>query len=189
MSISYNPNVPNPPNNPSSDVGDMHTNAASINTWVAVDHTGFNTGSVPSGLHKQVTIQDENVPVSKPADPTSVIYTDDGVADPLRPQLFWENSNSWSGVGPSLTAPFHLSAIRAWALISNGAIVAGQASNCTVSTPGSPVMQINLAANCVNSADYGVLSNIGSPLNRTTSSFQFITGLTQPYVVFVVLQI
>jgi hypothetical protein len=38
----YNSNVPNPPDNPSADVGDMQTNSGSIANIIAVDHIGFN---------------------------------------------------------------------------------------------------------------------------------------------------
>jgi hypothetical protein len=54
MSFPYNPNVPNPPDNPSADVGDMHTNANSISTIMAVDHFGFNNNN--GGKHQQVTM-------------------------------------------------------------------------------------------------------------------------------------
>lgn len=205
-SIFYNPNVPNPPNNPSSDVGDMHTNAAAINTWVAVDHTGFNTGAIPSGQHKQVTLQGENTPAGKPADPSSVIYTAAGTADSARPQLFWENSNSWSGGGPSLTAPFHLSAIRAWGniIIQSPPIVwNNQAVNVSSVTNAGADLVVNLTSNAVNGDKYTVMilfngDVVGPPFNGGTRAY-FINSSTQftiqggfssaGKILFVVLQI
>lgn len=50
--LTYNTNIPNAPNNPSSDQPLMQTNTNSIGTWVAQDHYGFADSS--GGLHKQV---------------------------------------------------------------------------------------------------------------------------------------
>ena len=53
MTFPYTAGIPNPPNNPSQDVPVMQTNANTINSWVQVDHTGFNNAN--AGIHKQVT--------------------------------------------------------------------------------------------------------------------------------------
>ena len=53
MSFPYTTGIPNPPDNPSSDVSNMQTNTNTINSWVAVDHIGFNNAA--GGLHKQVS--------------------------------------------------------------------------------------------------------------------------------------
>ena len=63
MSISYNLNIPNGPDNPSTDQPNMKTNTNSISSFVAVDHVGFNTGAGnTSGRHLQVTFDSDNVP-------------------------------------------------------------------------------------------------------------------------------
>ncbi len=57
MNLPYTGNIPNPPNNPSTDVPDMQTNTNSIESWVTVDHYGFNTGGSTNnfgGLHSQI---------------------------------------------------------------------------------------------------------------------------------------
>jgi hypothetical protein len=51
--FTYNENIPNPPNNPSNDVGIMQTNAQAIDSIIAVDHVGFNTDN--GGSHNQIT--------------------------------------------------------------------------------------------------------------------------------------
>jgi hypothetical protein len=50
--FTYNPLVPNPPNNPSNDVGDMQIDSMSINAIWTIDHYGFNDNN--GGIHKQV---------------------------------------------------------------------------------------------------------------------------------------
>lgn len=56
MSFLYTLNVPNPPNNPSSDVGNMQTNTNSIAGLIAVDHIGF--GILHGGAHDQVQLKE-----------------------------------------------------------------------------------------------------------------------------------
>ena len=60
--ISYNNNIPNPPNNPSADVSLMQQNTNSIDQIIAVDHFSFNVGTNNSGTHKQVTLTNEAPP-------------------------------------------------------------------------------------------------------------------------------
>lgn len=54
MSFTYNDMVPNPPDNPSADVGDMQQNTKTIANAIAVDHFGFN--NINCGKHNQVTM-------------------------------------------------------------------------------------------------------------------------------------
>jgi hypothetical protein len=51
--IGYDQNIPNPPNNPSNDVGIMQTNALALFNILKVDHFGFNVNN--SGWHQQAT--------------------------------------------------------------------------------------------------------------------------------------
>lgn len=53
MAFDYTTGVPNPPNSPSVDVVNMQQNTNTINSWVAVDHVGFNDGR--GGTHLQST--------------------------------------------------------------------------------------------------------------------------------------
>ena len=77
MSISYNLNIPNGPDNPSTDQPNMKTNTNSISSFVAVDHVGFNSSS--GGTHLQTTYSSKNTPAAQ-TDPQSVQYTASGVA-------------------------------------------------------------------------------------------------------------
>ncbi|CAB4121555.1 hypothetical protein UFOVP1357_58 [uncultured Caudovirales phage] len=51
MSITYNLNIPNPPNDPGDDVSPMQVNTNSVNSWTNVDHVEFNSVTPPSGYH------------------------------------------------------------------------------------------------------------------------------------------
>lgn len=50
--LTYIPNIPNGPNNPSNDQPNMQINTNSINSWVDIDHFGFNDNA--GGLHQFV---------------------------------------------------------------------------------------------------------------------------------------
>jgi hypothetical protein len=57
MNLPYTGNIPDPPHNPATDVPDMQENTNSIQTWVTIDHYGFNTSGATDGfggLHSQV---------------------------------------------------------------------------------------------------------------------------------------
>lgn len=56
MSFPYTLNVPNPPDNPSGDVGNIKTNTNSISGLIAVDHIGFNV--LHGGAHDQVQLKE-----------------------------------------------------------------------------------------------------------------------------------
>lgn len=55
MSITYNTGIPDAPNNPSNDQPLMKVNTDAIDTFVAVDHVGFNVQSGTSGFHNKTT--------------------------------------------------------------------------------------------------------------------------------------
>ena len=59
--ITYYPNIPNPPNDPSVDVPDMQRNTNAIPQFLEIDHVGFNTNSNPNGYHKIIHQVPENV--------------------------------------------------------------------------------------------------------------------------------
>lgn len=60
--FAYNQNIPNPPNNPSTDAPNMQTNTNSVFGLIAVDHIGFTQPN--GGAHNQVQLQ--LVPGSSP---------------------------------------------------------------------------------------------------------------------------
>jgi hypothetical protein len=63
--ITYNRNIPNPPDSPQADVPKMKVNTNSISDIINVDHYTFGTTSPLAnidGLHKQVTMVNEAAP-------------------------------------------------------------------------------------------------------------------------------
>jgi len=167
----YTEDIPDPPHNPSSDVPNMKTNTNSISGILEVDHVGFNAAN--GGQHLQVTFEGNNIPASQPAALQSVLYTNVGVADASHPQLFWGNFNSWQNPGPTLTTPFHLSGVRAWAYVpagSTGPSAPTQSSNIsTISRSGAGLYTITLKSGSVSSTNYGVLLSSGLSGSLQTS--------------------
>jgi len=68
MNLPYTGNIPNPPNNPSTDVPNMQTNTNSLETWVTIDHYGFVDAN--GGRHKQVQIVSLQSPLTSVPSPT-----------------------------------------------------------------------------------------------------------------------
>lgn len=64
--ITYNLNVPNGPNNPSVDYPNMQINTNALNTFLSIDHVGFNASPNPNGYHKTI----HQVPLN--ADPATI---------------------------------------------------------------------------------------------------------------------
>lgn len=104
MTFSYNPNLPNPPDDPADDVGQMQVNSASISSLIAVDHVGFNLAG--GGQHNQVTFHANNVPAVPTSPP--VLFTDapsNHGATPSYPQLFFYSGNSTQGSSQYIFPP------------------------------------------------------------------------------------
>jgi len=58
--FSYDPNLPNPDDDPADDVDQMKVNSTSISSLIDIDHIGFNVAG--GGWHDQVTFPSNNVP-------------------------------------------------------------------------------------------------------------------------------
>lgn len=93
MSFPYDPTLPNPPDDPGDDVSGMQTNASSISSLIAVDHSGFNLST--GGTHLQVTYSSNNVPSLPTSYPTSFtdLPTNYG-GTPTYPQQFFFSGNA-----------------------------------------------------------------------------------------------
>jgi len=63
MTITYTRDIPDPPHNPSQDVGGMKQNTNSIDDIIDVDHYSFND-TVFSGLHKQTRFVTQAAPTT-----------------------------------------------------------------------------------------------------------------------------
>lgn len=77
MSFSYDPTLPNPPNDPADDVDQMQINSQSISDLISVDHVGFNDPS--GGTHDQVTFSSNNTPAT-PTNPPVLFTKLDGAS-------------------------------------------------------------------------------------------------------------
>lgn len=110
MSFTYTTGVPNPPNLPSADVGNMQQNTDSIfNIW-NVDHETFNSGI--AGRHKQTSLINQSAP-GVPGGIGGVLFANNPSAGQSWP--FWQNAAAGS--------PFQL--LGANNLSTNGYILLG----------------------------------------------------------------
>lgn len=92
MSTTYDPNIPDPTDSPANDVQTMQNNAMAIyNIWTK-DHYTFENADNYDGLHAQVTIPANNIPMSGPTGLKSIIYTQPGLANTAASQLIGANS-------------------------------------------------------------------------------------------------
>lgn len=72
LTLDYNTNVPNGPNDPGDDQPQMLTNTQSINTWTNVDHVGYNV--INAGIHRQVRMRNQALPGPALGDGEGVLY-------------------------------------------------------------------------------------------------------------------
>ena len=150
MSIPYNINEPAANVYPGDSQPRMLVNTSSISTIISVDHVGFNTPG--GGQHEQVTFNGNNVPAA-PVGVISVLYTNDGIANPPVPELFWKNSQATLPISlPKAYAVFQATGAPALLNSFNIASVApsgpfGATSNYT----------ITVSANVIFGNDPGVL--------------------------------
>ncbi len=99
-SISYNLNIPNPPNSPSADVSPMQANTNAINTFLDVDHYTFGTTNPAlniDGLHKQVTLVNKTAPGLSTGNGVLFANLANGKSWP-----FWQNGPNPTDVYPLL---------------------------------------------------------------------------------------
>lgn len=143
-SYPYINNVPVPTNDPSVDAPNMQTNTETIDSWVAVDHVGFNNSN--GGKHNQVTFAGKNAQGSQ-TDPQSVLYTASGTASTVS-DLEFKNQN----------ANFPISTLRSLG------------SFATVNTNG-PVSLINgFNVTSITASNSGLIYTIVFPNNVTTGT-------------------
>lgn len=90
MTITYNLDIPDAPNNPSNDQPKMKINTNAIDSWTAVDHVKFD--SDPAGTHKKVTYSSKN-PAGAQVDPQSTLYTNNGTEFAAIANLFYRNAS------------------------------------------------------------------------------------------------
>jgi hypothetical protein len=91
MSFTYTQNVPNPPNLPSADVGNMQTNTNSIFSIWNVDHETFGSAGSIDGRHKQVSLINEAAP-GVPANIGGVLFANNPAPTNIS-WPFWQNAS------------------------------------------------------------------------------------------------
>lgn len=116
MTFSYNGAIPNPPNDPASDVSTMQTNAASIGSIISVDHVGFNTAG--GGQHNQVTFNANNVPIPPVSPP--ILFTN--TVQSL-PQLFFYSGSAVRSSNQYYNSVATGNAVQGSALLLGGVII------------------------------------------------------------------
>lgn len=108
MNLDYQTNIPNRPNKPTNDQPQMTINANSINSWVNIDHVGFNTNDSTGGYHQQVHMVTNQASPGKNTG-IGVLYANTGTAVS---QLFYDNGTTnyqiWSGQSSAAAAPGYI---------------------------------------------------------------------------------
>jgi hypothetical protein len=142
--VNFNINglIPAGPNDPADDQPIMQQNYANTKSYLAVDH--IIPGAVGAGFHQKVTFNSAPNPIpSAPIDPISVEYTNVGVADNSKQQLYWRNEN----------AIYPLSALKAFANFptGNGAIVPYNSFNIASISGVGGVYTITIASKVIKS--------------------------------------
>jgi len=94
-SFIYTRGVPNPPNLPSQDVGNMQTNTNSVDDIINVDHWSFQKASPLQidGRHRQVSLSNRVADANIPTDIGGVIFA----SNPAPTNIswpFWQNGPS-----------------------------------------------------------------------------------------------
>lgn len=186
MSFPYNKDLPNPPNNPSQDVGGMQENSQSIDAWVNVDHQGFNNPL--GGQHSQVTFP-LNLAQGSQANPASVLFTAQGTASGSnKSELDYKNQ----------LGTFVLSSIKAFgvfATVTSGPVTLLMGFNVvSVTLVSSATYSIAITPGVINGTNVGVLTSnqaVGAAQNgwsyaANTLTIQAIGN--GPLVTFCILQ-
>ena len=199
--ITYNLNVPNPPNNPSQDVTPMQTNTNAVDSWTQVDHYKFASGF--AGEHAQLSFPawgSSTVPIGT-ANEGAVVYTAAGIASATTSQLYFKNNFS---------VPLPLTAVKAFGVFNilnaSGAITPTNSANIasiTQTGTGSSgtTYAIGLTGNTVNSNDIAVFisatANVTNQnavftwtfVNPTLTITQNLVSFTSAKISFMILQI
>lgn len=169
MSFSYDPTLPNPPDDPADDVDQMQVNSQSISDLIEVDHVGFNDAS--GGEHKEVTFNNKNVPAA-PTDPKSILYTNSGTISTVS-QLLYRNQN----------AIFPVSALRAFVnftgVVAAGALTINTSYNiASVVKAAGNVVTITLSAGVTDGDNVCVLyTSNGGEFFIPTLTYTFVAGV------------
>lgn len=167
-SIPYSLNIPNPPNNPSSDVPNMQQNTNSIAQLIARDHIAF--GDDDSGRHLQQTYTGFSPGTVLSGAQSSTAFPAAGIANANISQYYFKNS----------IANFILSSMRAYALCPGaGGITASQSINVvSVSNNAPGLYTIVLNTDVVTGTNYTVFASAAKTAGGAMVSCYTITSAT-----------
>lgn len=151
MSVfTYNGTIPNPPNDPASDVLTMQTNATSIQGLIKVDHVDFNT--MGGGWHNQMTLPANNVPnidVPTMRYLQSVLFTNKAVPNPVvnLNQLFYYPAGATAAQSSSqyYNSAANGNAVQGSAILLGGIILKWGTYNIIANSVSTMVTFANLA--------------------------------------------
>lgn len=171
--FTYTAGLPNPPDNPSQDVGGMQINSESISSLIAIDHIGFNNSQ--GGQHKQVTFASVNVPMVPTTPPVLFTNTKDGAGNTLPgslPELFFYSGTAAQGQNNYLSQGNITTTSQGSVLLFGGIVMkwgtaAAGASSISFTSP-FPNALFNVTM--TGYATGAVFNVIGSP-NATSFSF------------------
>lgn len=164
MSFPINTGIPNANNYPGDDQPGMQTNFSNINSYLAVDHV--TPGLTGNGEHKQITFNNNNVPVPPITSPIGVLFTNiqDGAGNALPgsvSELFYYVGTAAQSKNQYVSQP------NGSVLLLGGIILKWGSSAVTNSSNSFPVAFPNNAfAMFVTSTD----AALGSPLKVTALS-------------------
>jgi len=182
--IAFNQNIPNPPNNPSSDVPLMQSNTNSEFSIWAVDHFTFNNNN--SGWHQQNTYPVFSTPSSPSSigPEASVAYPSPGIADASHAQYYFQNA----------LATFPLSAIKAFGVFVPSEIPPVLTNGFNIASTGfsAGTYTFTLNTNVVSGNNVAVLiTNSRLNINANWTFSNPILSITNPAgnCSFLVLQI
>lgn len=152
LTLTYDPNIPLPGDNPSDSQSEILTNFASIGavsgSWTTQDHYGFGTGT--DGQHKLLNFPANNS-LGSQAGLASAVNTAPGVALNSSSQLMYKNS----------VATLPLSGVRAFGIASNasnyGATSPLNGFNVTSVSSGSAQVTVVMPAGVVTGTNYSVI--------------------------------
>lgn len=128
---TYNSNIPNPPNRPSSDVPLMQTNTNSISALILQDHFGFNDNA--GGNHKQVHLKNTASPGGIGANADAVFFANSSSGQSFP---FWQNgATTYRFFGPQSIVANGYSTIIAGVILQWGKVNSPGSGPSSVSFP------------------------------------------------------
>lgn len=185
MSFTYTQNVPNPPNLPSADVGNMQTNTNSIFSILNVDHETFGSVGSIDGRHKQVSLINEAAP-GVPANIGGVLFANNPAPTNIS-WPFWQNASATvqliAGAPTNATPGFTYlpgNILMQWGVNNIPSGTGGTVTFPVAFSSAAYSVQLTMDRNSTSSASYGIFLN-GAP---SSTGFATNSGLSGSHNVY-----